>query len=167
MGLFTSKEKPITKGLFKPINNFLVFSPLTPTELALYNDHLTLRMPVSKNKTIYSVGYNQINDIFFGVESDIVKVNKSPIGRAIAGGILFGNTGAIVGAASGIGEKSKINYHHSLIISYINSNGQEGFISLEDTNYGMTGKKTYKKLLQLTGIESKKEKAELSGNVNL
>lgn len=165
MGLFTNKEKPIVKGLFKPINDFLVFSPLTPTELALYNDYLTLRMPASKNKTIYSVNYSQINDIFFGVESDIVKVNKSPIGRAVAGGMIFGNTGAIVGAASGIGEKSKTNYHYDLIISYINFANQEAIIPLEDTNYGVLGKKVYKKLQQLTGI--KNEKSESNRNVSL
>jgi hypothetical protein len=45
--------------------------------------------------------------VFYGIETEIKAEEKSSIGRALTGGVLFGGVGAIVGAVSGVGTKQK------------------------------------------------------------
>lgn len=40
----------------------------------------------------------------------VVKEGRSPVGRALVGGVLLGPVGAVVGAASGVGGKTKVEH---------------------------------------------------------
>ena len=74
-------------------------------DIALYDDHLIIKGGISKQEI--TLNYNQITDVFYGYKTEMVEQNKSVIGRAVAGGLLFGGVGAVVGAVSGTGSKEK------------------------------------------------------------
>lgn len=61
---------------------------------------------------------SQIIDVKESRESELVQVNKSVIGRAVVGAVLFGPFGGIIGGMSGIGTKTKKTDSNLLIISY-------------------------------------------------
>ena len=77
--------------------------------------------------------------------------DKSPIARAVAGGLLFGSTGAVVGAISGAGKKEKKVRRILFIISYVSADGQESFLTFRDTRLYKGPKARLKKLC---GIEA-------------
>ena len=92
--------------------------------------------------------------MYYGGEAELIQEPKSIIGRAAVGGLLFGGAGAIVGAVSGSGTKSKKEYHFYFIISYTSSEGEDQYIQFEDTRM-YKGRKLSKKLKELAHIESK------------
>jgi hypothetical protein len=64
---------------------------------------------------------NDLAEVVYQAANDVVESkDKSVIGRAIVGGILLGPLGAIIGGASGIGEKVKTLMHGKSLI-YFNS----------------------------------------------
>lgn len=160
MGIFKSnKKQPIKKEYFKPSDKFLTFSTGIMVEVALYDNYLSMKAPFSKDKTIYTIDYTQITDVYYGIETEIVKSSKSPISRAVIGGLLFGETGAVVGAISGVGEKEKKNYIRKFIISYMSSDGQEKFLNFDDTCTALfNGEKFSKKLKELANIKEPEKK---------
>lgn len=81
-----------------------------------------------------------------------------PIARAFAGGLLFGSTGAFVGALSGLGKKEKKVRKIVFIISYVTADGQEAFLLFEDTRL-YKGPKVAAKLRELCGIECVQKQA--------
>lgn len=155
--LKSNKDKPIIEEFFNPSEKFLTFTPGAVVKIGLYDSYLTMKVPFSKDKTIYKIDYNQITDVYYGIETEIVKSSKSPIGRAVVGGLLFGDTGAVVGAISGIGEKEKKNYIRKFIISYTSSDGQEKFLNFDDTR-AYKGKKLSKKLKEMADIKEPEKK---------
>ena len=90
---------------------------------------------------------------------DIINIEKSSIGRALAGGLLFGGVGAVVGAISGSGTKQKKERHFYFIISYLSSNNEEKVIQFEDTRL-YRGAKVASKLKELCNLKVE-EKVEL------
>ena len=89
-------------------------------------------MPSETRKTA-TLAYSQITDTFYGSKTQLQLKEKSPIARAFAGGLLFGSTGAFVGALSGLGKKEKKVRKIVFIISYVTADGQEAFLPFEDT----------------------------------
>lgn len=55
----------------------------------------------------HTININEITKAAFMSEQDIIEKKKSVGGRAIAGGVLLGPLGAIVGGISGTGTKTK------------------------------------------------------------
>lgn len=152
MGFLRSKKGSIISEYFKLEENIAGFAKGYMYDVALYDDHLEI-ISLQKRKLI--LNYNQITDLYYGGKTELVQEPKSVIGRAALGGLLFGNTGAIVGAVSGSGSKTKKEYHFYFIISYTSSEGEEKYVQFEDTrNY--KGLKLYKKLKELTHLDSKK-----------
>lgn len=119
-------------------------------DVALYDDHLEI---TSMQKRKLLLNYDQITDVFYGFETELVEKPKSVIGRAAVGGILFGGVGAIVGAASGTGTKTEKELHRCFIISYTSSDGEDKYMQFEDTRK-YKGNKLYKKLKNLAHVES-------------
>lgn len=72
------------------------------------------------------LSFDQILGAAFITRSKLVK--KSVIGRAFMGGILFGDTGAILGAMSGQEKKKKKEQYFA--INHPPKKGQEGEIRL-------------------------------------
>lgn len=145
MGLFGKKDKAI-KATFKSSENGFMYT------LKLLEDKLQIGIPLAKPDQLKTLRYDQIKDVVY--ESDIQKisVSKSPIGRAIAGGLLFGSTGAVVGAISGSTKKEKTERKFYLIINYVSKDGVDKFLHYEDPTLG-AGMKLYKVLKEKANIQ--------------
>lgn len=157
MGFFTKTKGSIISDAFKLVEAHANLQADLMYDVALYDDHLTIKIPLGKQET--TLKYSQITDVFYGLQTEVVSVGKSPIGRALAGGLLFGGVGAVVGAVSGTGTKEKKERHFYFIISYTSSTGEDKFIQFEDTRL-YRGSKVAAELKKLAGIVTP-EKVEL------
>lgn len=151
MAYFRSTKGSIISDYFKVSKDIGIIPAGEIVDLALYEDHLELTAYHTKDTV--ELSYEKITDVFLGKTKAIIEVNKSPIGRAIVGGILFGNIGAIVGACSANGKTKAVDVNKYLIISYI-SDGQEKFIQMIDTRK-YKAKTIYQKLKELCNISDK------------
>lgn len=158
MGFFTKTKGAIISDAFKLLKTHGRLRGDLMYNVELYDDYLNIRIPMGKDDT--TLRYDQITDIFYGVETEIVNKPKSVIGRAVAGGILFGSIGSVVGAVSGAGTKQKKEYHVYFIISYTSSSGESKFIEFEDVR-GYRGAKVAKTLKELCGFENDSGHVEL------
>ena len=150
MGIFSSKKGSIISEPFMLLESVGHLQNGLAVEVALYDDYLELTVPLMK-KTPITLKYAQITDVFYGLQTEIVEKSKSPIGRAVAGGLLFGGVGAVVGAVSGTGKKEKKVSKFYFIISYTSSAGEEKLLQFEDTRL-YKGRKVANKLKELVGI---------------
>lgn len=149
MGFFKSTKGSIISDYFvveKEITSH--FKAGATCDLALYDDHLVL---TNTAKSTLSLNYSQITDVQYTCEVEELKISKSPIGRAVVGGLLFGRTGAVVGAISGSSEKVKKERNFYLIISYNNAAGEENFLVFQDKRL-YKGAKISKKLRDLCNL---------------
>ena len=149
MGLFKSKKGSIISDYFKLTDTLGVYNSGDMVDVALYDDHLIIMSPVLKQEI--KLNYDQITDVFYGLETEVIEKNKSVIGRAVAGGLLFGGVGAVVGGISGTGTKTKKERHFYFIISYTSSTGEDKFIQFEDTRL-YKGVKVANKLKELCKV---------------
>jgi hypothetical protein len=147
MGFFKSAKGSIISDYFQLRENVGTLTAGNMVNVILYNDHLDIK----EVKNSVSLNYSQITDVFYGMETEIVAKGKTVIGRAMAGGLIFGGVGAVVGAVSGTGTKDKKERHFYFIISYTSSTGEDKFIQLEDTRL-YKGAKVAKKLKELCNI---------------
>ena len=157
MGFFTKTKGSIISDAFKLCENHANLTKDLMYDIALYDDHLTIKVCLGKQEA--TLNYSQITDVFYGLEAEVTQVSKSVIGRAVAGGLLFGGVGAIVGGISGTGTKTKKERKFYFIISYTSSNGEDKFIQFEDTRL-YKGAKVAGELKRLCNIN-------VSGSVQL
>lgn len=150
MGFFSKTKGSIISDAFKLVEGTSL-QPELMYDVALYDDHLTIKLPLGKQDT--TLKYSQITDVFYGLQTEIVTTGKSVIGRAVAGGLLFGGVGAVVGAVSGSGTKQKKERRFYFIISYTSSAGEDKFIRFEDTRL-YRGSKVAAKLKELCNIST-------------
>lgn len=150
MGFFKSSKGSRISEYFMLLHDLGQFKANNAVEVALYDDRLTISAPMSKQPI--SLSYDQITDVYYGIETEIKEKGKSPIGRAAVGGMLFGDVGAVVGAVSGQGSKQKKEYKRMFIISYRSKSGQDGFLRFEDKRQ-FKGEKLAKCLKDLCKIE--------------
>lgn len=134
MRLFKSKEGSIISEYFTPIELEGVNDGLN-VEVSLYDDHIEITT-FKKDKT-FTLPYERITDVYHGYISEL-KDNGHVIGRALAGGFLFGGAGAVVGAISG-NFKKKVK-KLVLIISYKGQDGSDKFLKFEDKRQLKGGK---------------------------
>ena len=150
MGFFKKKKGSVISEHFKLLENVAMFSKGYMYEVALYDTYLEI---TSLQKKTVTLNYNQITDVFYGVETELKNKPKSVIGRAAIGGLLFGTTGAIVGAISGNDNQTK-EHHFYFIISYVGSDGVDKYLQLEDTRL-FKGLKLSQKLKEFTDTSDK------------
>lgn len=157
MGFLKNTKGSVISDFFKPLHDLgPIKADMDVVDVALFDDHLELKANLKKHEPI-TLQYSQITDVFYGQETEVVKKDRSVIGRAVAGGLLFGGVGAVVGGMSGVGKKEKEVTRLLLIISYTSKDGEEAFLQFEDTRR-YKGPKLAAKLRELCGIEP--EKAE-------
>ena len=150
MGFFKKKKGSVISEHFKLLENVVMFSKGYMYEVALYDTYLEI---TSLQKKTVTLNYNQITDVFYGVETELKNKPKSVIGRAAIGGLLFGTTGAIVGAISGNDNQTK-ERHFYFIISYVGSDGVDKYLQFEDTRLSK-GLKLSQKLKEFTDTSDK------------
>ena len=160
MGFFFNTKGSIISDAFKLTEKHGHLVEGFMYDVALYDDHLSIKIPLAKNET--TLQYSQITDVEYGLTSEIVEKNKSVIGRALTGGILLGGVGAVVGAVSGVGKKQTKERHFYFIINYKSSDGEEKFLAFEDVRL-YKGQKVANKLKELCGITNN----AVSGNTAL
>lgn len=158
MGFFKSKKGSIISDYFSIEDDLGQFKKGDAVDVALYDDHLELQKGVG-NKNVATLAYSQITDVFYGSDVQVLVKEKSPIARAVAGGLLFGSAGAMIGAVSGVGKKEKKVRKFLLIIRYVSADGQESFLTFQDTRL-YKGPKIAAKLRQLCGLADKAQKVE-------
>lgn len=140
MGLFKSTKGSIISDYFTPLTPVPGFKhgDQTLCDIALYEDHLILTETLSQNTA--RLDYAQITDVSRELETEIIEKNKSVIGRALAGGLLLGGVGAVVGGVSGVGKKQTKKTKMYFIISYVSSDGSDQFLCFEDSRMYKGGK---------------------------
>lgn len=146
MGLFSRKEKPIKATMMNKENGYMY-------NLVLQEDHLQIGIPLAKPEQLKTLRYDQIKDVVYTSEIEQIAKSKSPIGRAVAGGLLFGGAGAVVGAVSGTGSKTKKEYKFYLIIYYVSKDGEDKFLQYQDKTLS-AGQKFYKALKEKANIST-------------
>lgn len=151
MGFLRSKKGSIISDYFSIEEDIGQFRKGNAVDVALFADHLELQNAVG-NKDTATLAYSQITDVFYGSEIQLQQQEKSPIARAFAGGLLFGSTGAVIGALSGLGKKEKKVRKFFFIIRYMTADGQEAFLPFEDTRL-YKGPKVAARLRELCGIQ--------------
>lgn len=144
MGFFKSTKGSIISDYFKLTQDVAHLKADNMYDVALYDDYLEIAAKVK-------LKYDQITDVYYGLQTEITEKSKSVIGRAVAGGLLFGGVGAVVGAVSGTGTKDVKSKKFMFIISYTSSSGEDAFISFEDTRM-YKGVKVANKLKELAKI---------------
>lgn len=75
-----------------------------------------------------SMPFSRIFNVELFSEDEVVEKNKSVIKRGIAGALIAGPVGAIVGGMSGIGSKTKTQTRRGLAIDFITANGDRSLI---------------------------------------
>ncbi len=155
MGYFFKNKNAIIQSSFVTLTDFpqIKIKKGNIVEVALCDDHLEIIYFGAKPLTL---NYNQIENVIFTTESKIVEKEKSIAGRIIAGSILLGNTGAIIGAASSLKPKQKRELTSYFIIAYKSSSGESAFLIFEDIS-ALKGRKLANKLKELCNIKDEPE----------
>ena len=148
MVFFKSKKNSIISDYFNLLEDIGNLKSNNMYDVALYSEYLEIKNLLGSVK----LKYEQITDVYYGNQEEIIKKDKSIIGRAVIGGLLLGGVGSIVGAISGIGEKTKKVNRKVFIISYTSSSGNDAFILFEDTRL-YKGDKVANKLKELCNIQ--------------
>lgn len=152
MGFFKNNKGSIISDYFMLLKDVGGLKTGWSIDVSLYDDHLELKNFAVKQPI--TLKYTQITDVFHGYTTEIQEKGKSTIGRAVAGGLLFGGAGAVVGAMTANGKKEKKVTKLMFIISYTSSQGEESFLEFEDTRH-YKGKKLSQKLKELCNIKDK------------
>lgn len=85
--------------------------------------------------SFFEIHNSQIISIIKTTSADIIQTNKSVIGRAVAGALIMGPLGAIIGGMSGTGIKSKLGLSQYVVINFWDIDTEEAqsiLISCDD-----------------------------------
>lgn len=124
MGFFRNTDKEALLTYISGVDNFTK-GTVVMLSINEADRVLTIKGKVVKNEKA-SLSLDKIT--FSGVITEDIIKKRSAIGRAIAGGLLFGDAGAIVGAISG--SKDKVEKQDYYVVEYT-SNGKERFIQFQ------------------------------------
>ena len=87
------------------------------TKLWLNDENECITMEAKKLEPVH-LKYEQIIDIDTTSDEKTTEKNKSVVGRALVGGMLMGEVGAIVGGMSGTGSKKTTRTSYYMVINY-------------------------------------------------
>lgn len=153
MGFLRSKKGSIISDYFCAADDIGPFSRGDVVEIALYANHLELtEKSVGKKAAAVALPYTRITGVVYRSEVRTAEKDKSPVKRAVVGGILFGSTGAAVGAISGLGKKEVKHRRMLLILSGTSIDGQVFTWTFQDTRL-YKGPKVASRLRKLCGMD--------------
>ena len=69
-------------------------------------------------KKVANLNINKISSVRIFTEKEIIEKDKSVVGRAVAGTLIAGPLGTIVGGISGVGSKKKKKNFRIMTINY-------------------------------------------------
>lgn len=121
MGLFSKKNKDGDRSVnLSFVDGIEGFGKGLAVEVSInnVNECITVKSRIDKKKPSVHLKFEQITGVNVVSEKEIIEKSKSVTGRAVAGGVLLGPLGAIVGGMSGIGNKQKSETHYYMIINY-------------------------------------------------
>lgn len=133
MSIFGKKNKNGNRSVnLSFIDGVPGYSKGTAIELSLNDNEqcLTMIARVYKKPPVH-LKYEQIVAANVVSEKEIIEKSKNTVGRAIAGGVILGPLGAIIGGISGIGNKQVSNKHYFLVINYKSKDDELKVISFE------------------------------------
>lgn len=99
--------------------------------VSLNNDSIT----IENSDISFTLERSQVANSGFFTEQDIIAKNKNVVGRSIAGGLLFGGMGAVIGGLSGVGSKNKTLHRKFVFITYQSSDKSDCGIVFEVEDY--------------------------------
>ncbi|MEN6569584.1 MAG: zinc ribbon domain-containing protein [Rikenellaceae bacterium] len=102
------------EGFFDGRENTLPVIPSGKVTVLLHTHGIQLMSGLK----FYSIHNSQIISLKTVSKEELVKTDKSVIGRAVVGGLILGPLGAIVGGMSGIGSKEKFINKQYFIINF-------------------------------------------------
>lgn len=109
-----------------------------PRKLIYDGKTLIIQTPMSKAKDT-CVPVENLLECKYQTKTELTSKDKSVIGRAIVGGLLFGSVGAVVGGISGTGQKIEKKRKFYFAVAYA-ENGENVVRIFED----YPSSKTYK-----------------------
>lgn len=114
----TSVKLRYLTGIDQYVKNSIV-------KLTLNDDteSLDINVMLDKKPEIH-LKYNQIIAVDFLSKEEIKRKSRNVGGRAIIGGLLLGQLGAIIGGMSGMKDKQYTDYTFFAVINYKSSNGE-------------------------------------------
>ena len=89
----------------------------------------------NKEAQTFCLALNKIISMDIITKENIEEKQKSVVGRGVAGALLFGPAGAIVGGISGTGTKKTKKSESVLVISYYGKNEED----IKTINFGILG----------------------------
>lgn len=138
MGLFNLKKKkaldpskPLSKQAFRLVEGAGPFKAGETCSVFLFRDRLELSA-FDMTKSV-ALRYGQVKSVVH--LRDVVQNDGDAISRGVAGALLFGGVGAIVGALSAGGSKRK----NVLVVEYVSSSGDGSqLVFVEDDPQGVS-----------------------------
>lgn len=119
MGLFSKK---IDDGILSTNLIFMdgidKFAKNEVVTMSFNKEKREVTISSTDKKRLANLSVDKINIAKFMSETEIKEKSKSVGGRAVVGGILLGPLGALVGGASGVGDKKKKTIRNYIIINY-------------------------------------------------
>ena len=149
---FGKKEKQIKSINMSTVDGVADLPRDIVVNLELLEDKLQIKVKFGNKPPIF-LSYDQIVNVAFMTEQEVIEKSKSVVGRAVAGGLIFGGLGAVIGGMSGTGTKQQKKQHLYLIINYNPADGGDAkALSFKplDLSFGLDG--FTKELKQLCGI---------------
>lgn len=152
MGLFKKKEREekVSKFTVRLIDGLDCYMPGSKLvlELNVNENKLTISAIKATDNTVVVLDGDRV--LFLDSKMETIKTavhkNKSSIGRGVAGGLLLGPVGAIVGGVSGVGGKTKTQttIKNNILLRYLNAENEEIEIRMELSSGGYSLGKTIK-----------------------
>lgn len=123
MAIFGTKDKQGNPSInLMMVDGISSISKGLAVNVTLFDNNLQIKVRIGKNAPA-NLSYSQITNVDYMSEKEVAEKSKSVIGRAVAGGLIFGGLGAIIGGMSGTGSNQINTTRIYLIVNYIPSIG--------------------------------------------
>ena len=132
MAIFGNKDKDGNFTInFMAVKDTPIWDELNAISVTMLEDKLEFKNRINKNKGPIYLEYSKITKFGTVNEKEITEKDKSVIKRGLAGGLLLGPIGAVIGAVEGTGSKKKVTYKSFFVFNYTSGDGEEKSLPVE------------------------------------